>query len=185
MERLNLYKTKERRISIKKFLIFVIIVLIPFFSAFFLSQFWVYQSISKTVESYPLVFNNITFLEPLEIPKIVENEILKYDSKLNIIVNKITYYKNYLNKVYYSKYFLQELLDFFKKKNERFFIKSINFSDGKFKILFYEFSNQKDDFSEVVNKLNNVYKNVGISLKDTKTLYSDFKMFEFYLEGEL
>ncbi|ABR31585.1 hypothetical protein SU69_08825 [Thermosipho melanesiensis] len=185
MERLNLYNQKERYMSLKRFLFYIFIILVPFFSTFFLAQFWLYLSISNTIEKYPLVFNNITFLDPLEIPNIIENKINEYDSKLNIIVNKITYYKNYLNNVFYSKYFLQMLFDFFNTKKEDFFIKSIKFDGKKFSILFYEYSNVPEDFESVIKNLSKFYKNISIKLNDTKVLYSDFKMFEFIMEGEL
>ncbi|WP_038042596.1 hypothetical protein [Thermosipho africanus] len=120
MENLNLYKDKEKRISLKRFLIYLIISFLPFFSLYYFSQFFLFTNIANIIRNHPLVFNEISFNELTEIPDIVDLKISEYDSKINSLINKIRFLKTSLNKSFFSKYFLQVLVNELSNINEYF-----------------------------------------------------------------
>ncbi|MDK2900398.1 MAG: hypothetical protein PWQ45_940 [Thermosipho sp. (in: thermotogales)] len=185
LENLNLYKDKEKRISLKRFLIYLIISFLPFFSLYYFSQFFLFTNIANIIRNHPLVFNEISFNELTEIPDIVDLKISEYDSKINSLINKIRFLKTSLNKSFFSKYFLQVLVDELSNINKYFFIKNIEFDGKSFLITFYEYSENPIVPETIKEKLSKYYKNVELKVTDIKNVYENFKMYELQLGGEL
>ncbi len=164
---------------------YLVISFLPFFSLYYFSQYFLFSNIANIIRSHPLVFNEISFNELTEIPDIVDLKISEYDSKINTLINKIRHLKTSLNKSFFSKYFLQVLVDEISKINEYFFIKNIEFDGKSFLITFYEYSENPIVPETIKEKLSKYYKNVDLKVIDIKNVYENFKMYEFQLEGEL
>lgn len=184
LEKLNLYRKKVKKISIKRFIFLLSISLIPFFSLIFIFQYWLIISISKTMNKYPVVFNDIVFSDPSEIPAIVENRIIVYDEKINNLSRKIKQLKTSLNESFYSKFYLQVLFNEFSNSREYVFVKKIYQKDRKFDVEFYLFSDKNMNYNNVLETIKNYYKNVKMEIIDTKSILHDLNMYDVHFKGE-
>lgn len=177
-------------ISLKKFIIYLLIALVPFISMMFYSYIWNQWEVSKIAVEYPKILNVIEFFDLKNTPKLIKSEMNNFNSKIFEISNEINKYRNYFNDVLRSKYFLQilfnELDETFKKYRTNFFVENIEITSKSFFVKFYEFSrNQYMDLENLRKKLSAVYKDFKIELVSTKNLYKDFKVYEYVLEGSL
>lgn len=191
LEKLNLYTKKIQKISIQKFLIYLIIALIPFVSIMFYTYVWTQWKINEIAVKYPKVLNLIDLNDIRNAPNIINNEITNFNGKIQTITKKIDQYHEYFNKVLISKYFLQVLFDEFNKlmsKNSdlEYFVDYIEINSDKYFVRFYEFSeSSKVNVDEILKRLKIIYKDPNLYLNSTKNLYGNFKMFEYILEGSL
>jgi hypothetical protein len=191
LEKLNLYNKKVQKISLQKFLIYLAIALIPFISIMFYSFVLNQWKINEIALKYPKVFNIVSINDIKNAPQIIKSEIENYNNKILAITKKIESYHDYYNKALISKYFLQVLFNEFNKitteNNETdFFVDSIQLKSNKYYVRFYEFSETPQiKIEEIVKNLKNIYKDPSVYLKTTKTLFGNFKMFEYVLEGTL
>lgn len=191
LEKLNLYTKKIQKISIQKFLIYLIIALIPFVSIMFYTYVWTQWKINEIAVKYPKVLNLIDLNDFRNAPNIINNEITNFNGKIQTITKKIDQYHEYFNKVLISKYFLQVLFDEFNKLKSKnsdleYFVDYIEINSDKYFVRFYEFSeSSKVNVEEILKRLKIIYKDPNLYLNSTKNLYGNFKMFEYILEGSL
>jgi len=104
LERLNLYVGKKKVLKLRTFLVLLVISVIPALSFFFFAAQWKLMKVNRLVESYPVVFNNLSEIKLNSIENQLETLNLTFQKKANDLSSINQSMKNLIVNSYTSSY---------------------------------------------------------------------------------
>jgi hypothetical protein len=184
LERLNLYVGKKKVLKLRTFLVLLVISVIPALSFFFFAAQWKLMKVNRLVESYPVVFNNLSEIKLNTIENQLETLNLTFQKKANDLSSINQSMKNLIVNSYTSSYFIKYISKMASEIPNKIYLSNAYFDGKRLYMEFYEYGTEtRVSTSTVQSDLSKVYSNVVVNFVEERNFIGNTKYFHYTVEG--
>ncbi len=184
MERLNLYIGKKKVLKLRTFLVLLIISVIPALSFFFFAAQWKLMKVNRLIESYPVVFNNLSEIKLNSIENQLETLNLTFQKKANDLSSINQSMKNLIVNSYTSSYFIKYISKMASEIPNKIYLSNAYFDGKRLYMEFYEYGTEtRISTSTIQSDLSKVYSNVVVNFVEERNFIGNTKYFHYTVEG--